>query len=97
MCFLPSNISGSHSFKAFYTATTGVTNYPEFTIAALVDNVMMFHYDSIDKQVVPRTEWMKSSEGPEYWKQQTDISVGAEQSFKNNIQVAMGRFNQTGG
>uniref|UniRef100_A0A8C1QB39 Ig-like domain-containing protein n=1 Tax=Cyprinus carpio TaxID=7962 RepID=A0A8C1QB39_CYPCA len=89
--------AGTHSFKAFYTATTGITNYPEFTTMAVVDGVVINTYDSISKQVVPRTEWMKSSEGPEYWKRQTNIAVGAEPSFKNNIQVAMGRFNQTGG
>ncbi|XP_058608581.1 major histocompatibility complex class I-related gene protein-like [Onychostoma macrolepis] len=89
--------AGTHSFKAFYTATTGVTNYPEFTAIGVVDGMLITHYDSISKQTVPRTEWMKNSEGPDYWKQQTEVIVGTEQTFKNNIQVAMGRFNQTGG
>lgn len=89
--------AGTHSFKAFYTATTGVTNYPEFTTAGVVDGVLINSYDSFSKQVIPRTDWMKNSEGPDYWKRQTDIIVGTEQSFKNNIQVAMERFNHTGG
>ncbi|XP_065142805.1 class I histocompatibility antigen, F10 alpha chain [Paramisgurnus dabryanus] len=88
---------GTHSFKAFYTATTGINGFSEFTVISAVDDVLTAYYDSFTKQYVPRTDWMRETEGPDYWKQQTDVCVGTEQSFKNNLQVAMGRFNQSGG
>ncbi|ROL45038.1 RLA class I histocompatibility antigen, alpha chain 11/11 [Anabarilius grahami] len=39
---------------------------------------------------------MSADEGPEYWNRQTQICAGTEDSFKNNIKVAMSRFNQSG-
>ncbi|KPP56102.1 hypothetical protein Z043_126354, partial [Scleropages formosus] len=63
----------------------------------LVDGEQIDYYDSNIRRTIPRVEWMEKSMGPDYWDRQTQVSIGEEQNFKNNIEVAKKRFNQTGG
>ncbi|XP_030623484.1 patr class I histocompatibility antigen, B-1 alpha chain [Chanos chanos] len=93
--FLHSASTDTHSLKYFYTAVSGDVHFPEFTIVGLVDGVQFMYYDSDMKRVVPKTEWIKEKEGADYWESQTQIATGEQLSFKNNIQIAKERFNQT--
>lgn len=63
----------------------------------LVDEQPFTYYDSNIRRETPRQDWMAKSEGEEYWERQTQVLTGTEQNFKNNINVAKERFNQTGG
>lgn len=63
----------------------------------IVDGEPFTYYDSNIRRETPRQEWMAKSVGADYWDQQTQVSIGAEESFVNNINVAKERFNQTGG
>ncbi|XP_048086187.1 class I histocompatibility antigen, F10 alpha chain-like [Alosa alosa] len=83
-----------HSLKYFLTASHEVSNFPEFVTVGMVDGVQIYQYDSISKRGVG-LGWI--SEDHQYWERETATSQGTEQSFKNNIGVAMSRFNQTGG
>nr|CBX11156.1 MHC class I alpha chain [Oncorhynchus mykiss] len=84
-----------HTLKNFYTAASGDIDFPEFIIVGLVDNTPYLYFDSNTKTAVPKTEWMKKNVGADYWDSMTQIGIGSHQTFKNNIQVAKDRFNQS--
>ncbi|KAI9548450.1 hypothetical protein NQZ68_007306 [Dissostichus eleginoides] len=89
----------THSVKYFYTASSGVPNFPEFVVVGLVDEVEFMHYDSNTKRVVPKQDWMLgiTDEVPEYWERETGNVVRHQQFHKNNIEVVKQRLNLTGG
>ncbi|KAJ4923480.1 hypothetical protein JOQ06_014069 [Pogonophryne albipinna] len=89
----------THSIKYFYTGSSGVTNFPEFVLVGLVDDVEMVHYDSNTKRAEPKQDWMKdiTDEDPQYWETNTQNLMGSQQGFKVNIETVKQRLNQTGG
>ncbi|XP_041082004.1 H-2 class I histocompatibility antigen, Q9 alpha chain-like [Polyodon spathula] len=97
LCCFHAASAGSHSLRYFFTGVSGGMGFPEFTAVGLVDNVQHVHYDSVTKKMRPTQDWMERSVGPEYWEGETQKAFGTQQVFKDNIGVAMQRFNQTGG
>nr|QHB49894.1 MHC class I antigen [Ctenopharyngodon idella] len=89
--------AGTHSLKYLYTAVSGDINFPEFTAVGLVDDGQFMYFDSNIKKAVPKTEWIRQNVGADYWNRETQGLIGEHQTFKNNIQIAMERFNQSKG
>nr|CAA10675.1 MHC class I [Gadus morhua] len=88
-----------HSLHYFYTASSGLTTFPEFVAVGMVDGVQMLHYDSVSKRAVAKQDWMEryAREDRDYLEGQTGGLQGQQQTFKANIGIAKQRFNQTGG
>nr|ACF74831.1 MHC class I antigen [Channa argus] len=86
-----------HSWKAFYTGSTGLTDFPEFVALNLLDNEVMGYFDSRTSVFEAKKSWMMETLGQEYVERQTNILRGYPPTFKGNIAIAMERFNQSNG
>ncbi|MEQ2276794.1 hypothetical protein XENORESO_009938 [Xenotaenia resolanae] len=87
----------THSLKYFYTASSGIKTFPEFVTVGMVNDQQISYYDSVIRREIPKQDWMEKNEGPDYWERNTQASIGAEHSFKAEINIVKQRFNQTGG
>ncbi|XP_027892735.1 putative HLA class I histocompatibility antigen, alpha chain H isoform X3 [Xiphophorus couchianus] len=89
----------THSLKYFYTASSGIENFPSYVSVGLVDDVQISYCDSNINKNIPKQDWMDelSSEHPNYWKEETLTCRVKQQTFKYNLEIAKLRFNKTGG
>lgn len=81
----------------YYTATSGIPNFPEFVAVGMVNGEQFIHYDSNSMKAVPKQDWISKNEDSQYWEIETGEFFGSSQAFKTNIETAKQRFNQTGG
>ncbi|XP_065804189.1 major histocompatibility complex class I-related gene protein-like [Labrus bergylta] len=97
--FLHDTTAEMHSLKMFYTASSEVTNFPEFVIVGMVDDFQIDYYDSNTKRVEPRQDWMNkvTDDDADFWEWLTERAVVAQHVFKVNLDNLKRRFNQTGG
>uniref|UniRef100_A0A667YW24 Ig-like domain-containing protein n=1 Tax=Myripristis murdjan TaxID=586833 RepID=A0A667YW24_9TELE len=88
-----------HSLKYFYTASSGVPNFPEFVVVGLVDGVQMVHYDSNTQRAEGKQDWMEkvTADDPQYLKKETQRFLADQQTFKVSFDTLKKRFSQTGG
>ena len=93
----PFSLSVIHTYQNFYTATSGIPDFPEFIAVGVVDGQQIDHYDSITKRKVPKVEWTAPAVDPDYWNRNTQVLAGSQAAFKVNIDIAKSRFNQTEG
>nr|AFS51735.1 MHC class I antigen [Bos taurus] len=89
--------AGSHSLRYFSTAVSrpGLEE-PRFIIVGYVDDTQFvrFDSDSPNPRAEPRAPWMEQ-EGPEYWDEQTRIVKDTAQTFRANLNTALGYYNQS--
>ncbi|XP_059907372.1 uncharacterized protein LOC132457233 isoform X12 [Gadus macrocephalus] len=88
-----------HSLRYFYTASSGLSSFPEYVSVGMVDEVQIVHYDSVSKRAVPKQAWMDQGtrEDKDYWEGETGRYQGSQQVYKVSIETVKKRFNQTGG
>ncbi|KAM3623331.1 uncharacterized protein V6R79_009892 [Siganus canaliculatus] len=88
-----------HSLKYFLTGSSGIPNFPEFTIVGLVDDEQIVHYDSYTRRAVTKQDWMgRITEGrADYWMWQTVYFLDHQQDFKVSIGILKQHFNQSEG
>ncbi|XP_056453820.1 major histocompatibility complex class I-related gene protein-like [Gadus chalcogrammus] len=88
-----------HSLRFFYTASSGLSSFPEYVSVGMVDEVQFVHYDSVSKRAVPKQTWMDqlTRDRPDYWEWETDRELRNQQVFKVDVENAKKHFNHTGG
>ncbi|XP_036001699.1 H-2 class I histocompatibility antigen, K-D alpha chain isoform X2 [Fundulus heteroclitus] len=96
---IPGSTAGTHSLKYFYTASSGIANFPSYVSVGLVDDVQISYCDSDINRNIPKQEWMKKveSDHPRYWREETQTCLDKQKTFRENLDVAKHRFNQTEG
>ncbi|XP_060915696.1 H-2 class I histocompatibility antigen, Q9 alpha chain-like isoform X2 [Labrus mixtus] len=97
--FLHDTTAEMHSMKFFYTASSEVTNIPEFVSVGMVDDIQITYYDINTKRVEPKQDWMNkvTEDEADFWETQTERAVYHQQTFKVRLDTFKRRFNQTGG
>nr|AEW26790.1 MHC class I antigen 1B [Clupea pallasii] len=86
-----------HSWKAFYTGITGLSEFPEFVAVNILDDEVMGYFDNRINRFESKQSWMTGALGQQYDEQQTDVLRPWVDTFKNNVKIAMDRFNQSQG
>lgn len=88
-----------HSLKYVLTASSGVSKFPEFAAAALVDDVQVGYCDSDLKTAEPKQDWMKRlvEDEPQHLKWYSLKCSGNLHVFRANIDGLKRLFNQTEG
>ncbi|KAJ8377870.1 hypothetical protein AAFF_G00250210 [Aldrovandia affinis] len=86
-----------HSWKAFNTASTGLSEFPEYVAVNILDDEDIGYFDSRTSLFQYRQKWMEENLGQDYVKQETDILKGNMQRDKASVRIVMERFNQSGG
>ncbi|XP_038591997.1 major histocompatibility complex class I-related gene protein-like isoform X6 [Micropterus salmoides] len=61
LLFCHISTAAKHSFNTFYTASSGVANFPEFVGVAVVDGIAAVSCDSNSKKIQPKQEWGKQT------------------------------------
>ncbi|KAM9431966.1 class I histocompatibility antigen, F10 alpha chain-like [Clarias gariepinus] len=87
----------THTLQYVYTGVTPGINFPEFTAVGQVDGQEIEYYDSKIRKLIPKTEWIQKHEEEDYWSNETQKHQGWEETFKVDMGILMGRFNQTNG
>ncbi|XP_030193736.1 H-2 class I histocompatibility antigen, Q9 alpha chain isoform X1 [Gadus morhua] len=89
-----------HSLQFFFTASSGLSTFPEFVIVEMVDEVQIEYYDSNTQRIIPKQDWVEQAnrdKDPDYLERETENRKGAQQVFKADMGTLKQRFNQTGG
>ncbi|XP_075968834.1 major histocompatibility complex class I-related protein 1-like [Anarhichas minor] len=96
-CHVASTVK--HSLKYVLTATSGVTNIPEFVGIGMVDEVKMGYYDSNIKTAEPKQDWVRDfiKDNPQHMELYTQRCFSNQQVFRANLDGLKQRLNQTGG
>ncbi|KAI3358856.1 hypothetical protein L3Q82_015250, partial [Scortum barcoo] len=89
-----------HYMKYFVTASTGVSNFPEFVGALVVDDIQTGYCDSNKKRVETKQDWMRKifEDDPQHFEHYARECLDFQPNFsKAMIYHLQKRFNQSRG
>lgn len=86
-----------HTWKAFYTGTTGLSEFPNFVAVNTIDDLVMGYFDSKTNRFESRQSWMAGTLGDGYEERQTNTLSGYPPRWKVDMDTLMKRFNQSHG
>ncbi|XP_060541668.1 H-2 class I histocompatibility antigen, Q9 alpha chain-like [Pantherophis guttatus] len=92
--------ASSHSLKYFYSSISEPSQgLPHFVSVGYVDGQVFVHYNSHTQKAQPRVSWMEKVEkdNPQYWNTQTQGLRDSEEQFRENLEIARNRYNQSEG
>ncbi|XP_053147946.1 H-2 class I histocompatibility antigen, Q9 alpha chain-like isoform X2 [Hemicordylus capensis] len=92
--------TSSHSQRNFFMAVSEPSQgLPQLIAVGYVDDQLFIQYDSDTRRAMPRVPWIEKvvEFDPGYWDRQMQIAQGMEQVFRDNLKIAMNRYNQSGG
>ncbi|XP_061780220.1 class I histocompatibility antigen, Gogo-B*0102 alpha chain-like isoform X1 [Nerophis lumbriciformis] len=89
----------TYSLKYFHTASSEVTNFPDYVVVAYLDDIQIGHYDSNTKTAEAKEEWMKNftTVDPEHFLHQTHLGIQTEVNDKEDLKSLQKSFNHTEG
>uniref|UniRef100_A0A3B3XBM7 Ig-like domain-containing protein n=1 Tax=Poecilia mexicana TaxID=48701 RepID=A0A3B3XBM7_9TELE len=95
-CFSPTE---PHSLWYILSATTGISDFPEFLASAVVDGVVVAYCDNSLKDTKPKTHWMSKlfEEDPQHVQWLNNKCLLNRLDFKATIITLKQRFNQSEG
>ncbi|CAN9503765.1 unnamed protein product [Ophioblennius macclurei] len=96
---IPTATPVTHSLKYFYTLSTGIPKFPDFSTVFIIDGVQIIHYDRSMARAAPIQDWMNkiTEDIPTYWEQRTERLKQNEQIYNAVIETAKPCVNYTGG
>ena len=88
-----------HSLQYFYTASSGLSTFPEFIAVGMVDGLQFEYYDSNIQRTVLKQDWMEkvTRDDPDYLERTPACFLVAQQSSKAKLGNAKQLFNQRRG
>ncbi|XP_049895514.1 major histocompatibility complex class I-related gene protein-like isoform X1 [Epinephelus moara] len=97
LCHVSSSVK--HSLKFFFTASSGVPNFPQLVGAAVVDDILAGYCDTNIKVVEPKQDWVKSAfeNNPQHLEWYTQRCLeNLPHAYKARMDSLKQRFNQSG-
>ncbi|XP_049459232.1 major histocompatibility complex class I-related gene protein-like isoform X2 [Epinephelus fuscoguttatus] len=97
LCHVSSSVK--HSLKFFLTTSSGIPNFPQLVVAAMVDDLLTGYCDTNIKRIQPKQDWMKTAleNNPQHleWYTQYCFEI-LPHIFKAIMDNLKQRFNQSG-
>lgn len=92
-------LAEKHSLKYFLSASSGLTNLPEFVAHMVVDNLQGGYCDSNGKIPKPRDDWAVKMihEDPKQLELYANECVRYQHTYRAHIENIKQQFNQSGG
>nr|ADV36786.1 MHC class II antigen alpha chain [Miichthys miiuy] len=100
LLFCQVSSSVKHSLKISITASSGVTNFPEFVAALMIDDIMVGYCDSNRKEIEAKQDWMKKlfEDDPQHLEWYSQACFQSEPNvFKYTLNTLKQAFNQSEG
>ncbi|XP_061825783.1 class I histocompatibility antigen, Non-RT1.A alpha-1 chain-like [Nerophis lumbriciformis] len=89
----------TYSLKYFHTASSQVTNFPDYVGVGYLDDIQIGYYDSNTKKAEAKQEWMNNftTVHQEHFTWQTQLGIRNEVNDKDTLERLQKSFNHTEG